>query len=144
MLLGAHALKLDEKSRIIVPAKYRDTFAGGLVMTLGNDNCVAVYSESEFEKLHARMEEQAPMLDEKGRAYYRMFLGSASQEIPDKQSRVTIPAVLREHAGLERDLVFAGAGSRAEIWNADTWAAYSAEAAAGFAKADVGVIRGLF
>lgn len=144
MLLGAHTLKLDEKSRIIVPAKYRDTFAGGLVMTLGNDRCIAVYSDSEFEKLHLRMEERAPTLDDKGRAYYRMFLGSASQEIPDKQSRVTIPSALREHAGLERDLVFVGAGTRAEIWDAARWADYSSGAAADFAKADVEVIRGLF
>ena len=144
MLLGAYAPKLDEKSRVIVPAKFRDTFAGGLVMTLGNDGCVAVYSDAEFEKLHARMEERAPMLDEKGRAYQRMFLGAATQEIPDKQSRVTIPLVLRQHAGLERDLAFVGAGSRAEIWDAAKWASYSSGAAADFAKADVEVIRGLF
>ena len=127
LLLGACAPKLDEKSRVIVPAKFRDEFAAGLVMTLGNDRCVAVYSEREFEKLHARMEERAPMLDDKGRAYYRAFLGTASQEIPDKQSRVTIPAALRQHAGLERELAFVGAGARAEIWDAATWAEYSRE-----------------
>jgi MraZ protein len=144
MLLGNYAPKLDDKSRVIVPAKFRDTFAAGLVMTLGNDGCVAVYSDQEFEKLHARMEERAPTLDEKGRAYYRMFLGTATQEIPDKQSRVTIPAALREHAGLVRDLAFVGAGTRAEIWDAERWSVYSSGAAADFAKADVEVIRGLF
>lgn len=144
MLLGTFAPKLDEKSRVIVPAKFRDEFAGGLVMTLGNDGCVAVYSDREFEKLHSRMEEQAPKLDERGRAYIRMFLSAATQEIPDKQARVTIPPILRKHAGLDRDLAFIGAGTRAEIWDAARWETYSSEAAAGFADADVEVIRGLF
>jgi MraZ protein len=144
MLLGAYYPKLDDKFRVVVPAKFRDEFAGGLVMTLGNDGCVAVYSDAEFAKLHARMEEQAPKLDERGRAYLRVFLGSATQEIPDKQSRVTIPPALRKHAGLERDLAFTGAGTRAEIWDAKAWEDYSTRASVGFNEADVEVIRGLF
>jgi len=144
VLLGTFAPKLDDKGRVILPAKFRDEFSGGLVMTRGSDGCVFVYSEREFEKLHARMEEQAPKLDEKGRAYIRMFLSAATQEIPDKQFRVTIPPVLRKYAGLERDLAFIGTGSRAEIWDAAKWEAYSAQAEAGFSEADAEVIRALF
>jgi MraZ protein len=144
MLLGTYAPKLDEKGRVILPAKFREEFAGGLVMTRGNDGCVFVYSEREFQKLHTRMEEQAPKLDADRRAYMRMFLSAATQEIPDKQFRITIPALLRKFARLERDLAVIGAGSRAEIWDAETWEAYSAEHEAGFSDADGEVIAGLF
>jgi MraZ protein len=144
LLLGTFVPKLDEKGRIILPAKFRDEFAAGLVMTRGQEGCVYLYSQREFELLHERMSEQAPKLGKAGRDYIRMFLSGASQEIPDKQSRVTVPPMLRDYAGLERDLTVIGAGSRAEIWDAAAWKTYSETAEAGFADADGEVIAGLF
>jgi MraZ protein len=85
MLLGTFVPKLDDKGRVILPAKFRDEFAAGLVMTRGQEGCVYVYSQREFEALHARMAEQAPKLGKQGRDYLRMFLSGAAQEIPDKQ-----------------------------------------------------------
>ena len=101
MLLGTFVPKLDDKGRVILPAKFRDEFAAGLVMTRGQEGCVYVYSQREFEALHERMAEQAPKLGKQGRDYLRMFLSGAAQEIPDKQFRVTIPPMLREYAGLD-------------------------------------------
>ena len=144
MLLGTFVPKLDEKGRVILPAKFRDEFAAGLVMTRGQEGCVYLYSQREFELLHARMSEQAPKLGKAGRDYIRMFLSGASQEIPDKQSRITITPMLRDYASLERDLTVIGAGTRAEIWDADAWKTYSDTAEAGFADADGEVIAGLF
>jgi MraZ protein len=144
MLLGTFVPKLDEKGRVILPAKFRDEFAAGLVMTRGQEGCVYVYSQREFELLHARMAEQAPKLGKAGRDYIRMFLSGASQEIPDKQSRVTVPPMLREYASLDRDLTVIGAGTRAEIWDAAAWKAYSESAEAGYSDADGEVIAGLF
>lgn len=144
MLLGAYAPKLDDKGRVILPAKFRDEFASGLVMTRGADRCVFVYSQREFEKLHARMEANAPKLDEKGRAYRRMFLSGATQELPDKQFRITIPSGLREFAGLERDLAFIGSGTYAEIWDAAAWETYTTTAETIVADADGEVIAGIF
>ncbi|MBW8870800.1 MAG: division/cell wall cluster transcriptional repressor MraZ [Leifsonia sp.] len=144
MLLGTFVPKLDEKGRVILPAKFRDEFAAGLVMTRGQEGCVYLYSQREFELLHARMSEQAPKLGKAGRDYIRMFLSGASQEIPDKQSRITITPMLREYASLERDLTVIGAGTRAEIWDAAAWKTYSETAEAGFADADGEVIAGLF
>jgi MraZ protein len=90
------------------------------------------------------MAEQAPKLGKAGRDYLRMFLSGAAQEIPDKQFRVTIPPMLREYAGLDRDLAVIGAGTRAEIWDAAAWKTYSETAEAGFSDADGEVIAGLF
>ncbi|MGN6428570.1 division/cell wall cluster transcriptional repressor MraZ [uncultured Leifsonia sp.] len=143
MFLGTHAPKLDEKGRIILPAKFRDELASGLVLTRGQEHCVYVFSKAEFESLHEKIR-QAPVTSKQARDYLRVFLSGASAEVPDKQNRVTIPATLRSYAGLDRDLVVIGAGSRAEIWDAEAWETYLAEQEATFANTEEEVIPGLF
>jgi MraZ protein len=143
MFLGTHAPKLDEKGRIILPAKFRDELASGLVLTRGQEHCVYVFSQREFESLHEKIR-QAPVTSKQARDYLRVFLSGASAEVPDKQNRVTIPAALRSYAGLDRDLVVIGAGSRAEIWDATAWETYLEEQEAAFANTEEEVIPGLF
>lgn len=143
MFLGTHAPKLDEKGRIILPAKFRDELASGLVLTRGQEHCVYVFSQREFESLHEKIR-QAPVTSKQARDYLRVFLSGASAEVPDKQNRVTIPSALRTYAGLDRDLVVIGAGSRAEIWDAQAWENYLAEQEAAFANTEEEVIPGLF
>ena len=144
MLLGTFVPKLDDKGRIILPAKFSDDFEGGVVMARGQERAIYVFSQREFEALHGRMAEQAPKLGKQGRDYLRLFLSGATQELPDKQHRVTIPPMLREYAGLDRDLTVIGAGSRAEIWDTTAWNEYYANAESDFADADEEVISGLF
>ena len=143
MFLGTYSPKLDEKGRIILPAKFRDELASGLVPTRGQEHCVYVFSQREFESLHEKIR-QAPVTSKQVRDYLRVFLSGASAEVPDKQNRVTIPTPLRSYAGLDRDLVVIGAGSRAEIWDAEAWETYLAEQEAAFANTEEEVIPGLF
>ncbi|MFE4951464.1 division/cell wall cluster transcriptional repressor MraZ [Leifsonia sp. NPDC056665] len=143
MFLGTYAPKLDEKGRIILPAKFRDELASGLVLTRGQEHCVYVFSQREFESLHEKIR-QAPVTSKQARDYLRVFLSGASAEVPDKQNRVTVPTSLRSYAGLDRDLVVIGAGSRAEIWDAEAWETYLAEQEAAFANTEEEVIPGLF
>ena len=143
MLLGTFVPKLDEKGRIILPAKFSEDFASGVVMTRGQERCIYVFSQREFEQLHERAR-QAPVTGKKGRDVLRLLLSGASQEIPDKQHRVTIPPMLREYAGLDRELTVIGAGSRAEIWDTAAWNTYYASTEAAFADTDEEVIAGLF
>ncbi|MEO7023391.1 MAG: division/cell wall cluster transcriptional repressor MraZ [Leifsonia sp.] len=143
MFLGTYAPKLDEKGRIILPAKFRDELASGIVLTRGQEHCVYVFSQREFESLHEKIR-QAPVTSKQARDYLRVFLSGASAEVPDKQNRVTVPQTLRSYAGLDRDLVVIGAGSRAEIWDAQAWDVYLAEQEATFANTTEEVIPGLF
>ena len=143
MLLGTFVPKLDEKGRIILPAKFSEDVASGVVMTRGQERCIYVFSQREFEQLHERAR-QAPVTGKKGRDFLRLLLSGASQEVPDKQHRVTIPPMLREYAGLDRELTVIGAGSRAEIWDTAAWNAYYASTEAAFADTDEEVIAGLF
>lgn len=143
MFLGTYAPKLDDKGRIILPAKFRDELAGGVVMTRGQENCIYVFSTREFEALHEKIR-QAPVTSKQARDYLRVFLSGASAETPDKQHRVTIPASLRAYASLDRDLTVIGAGSRAEIWDSAAWETYLAEQEAAFSETAEEVIPGLF
>ncbi|WP_308796501.1 division/cell wall cluster transcriptional repressor MraZ [Agromyces silvae] len=143
MFLGTYEPKLDEKGRIILPAKFRDELSSGLVLTRGQERCIYVFSAREFETMNEKIR-QAPVTSKQARDYMRVFLSGASAETPDKQHRLTIPTTLRTYAGLDRDLAVIGAGSRVEIWDAAAWQTYLAEQEAAFAETAEEVIPGLF
>jgi len=143
VFLGTFSPKLDDKGRLILPAKYRDELGDGLVITRGQERCLYVFSESEFEAIQERMR-KAPLTSKKARDFQRVFLSGAHDEVPDKQHRVTIPSALRKYAGLERDLAVIGNGTRAEIWDADAWTAYLAEQEEIFAELEDEVIPGFY
>ncbi|NQX10657.1 division/cell wall cluster transcriptional repressor MraZ [Microbacteriaceae bacterium VKM Ac-2855] len=143
MFLGTYSPKLDEKGRVILPAKFRDELSSGVVVTRGQERCLYVFSGAEFEAMHTKIR-SAPVSSKQARDFLRVFLSGASSEEPDKQNRVTIPAALRAYAGLDRDLAVIGAGNRAEIWAADAWESYLAEQESVFADTQEEVIPGLF
>lgn len=143
MFLGTFTPKLDDKGRLILPAKFRGELEEGLVITRGQERCLYVFSEADFVRMHEQVR-QAPITSKQGRDFMRVFLSGAHAETPDKQARVTIPAALRQYAGLERDLAVIGAGSRAEIWDAEAWDTYLAEQESAFADIEEEVIPGMF
>ena len=143
MFLGTFTPKLDDKGRLILPAKFREDLAEGLVITRGQERCLYVFGESEFSRMHDRIRE-APITSKQGRDYLRVFLSGAHAETPDKQGRVTVPPALRQYASLDRDLAVIGAGSRAEIWDAEAWQSYLVEQESAFADIEEEVIPGMF
>ncbi len=143
MLLGTHTPKLDDKGRIILPAKFRDELSAGVVVTRGQERCLYVFSKSEFESVHEKIR-QAPVTSEEARKYLRLFLSGAADDTPDKQGRVLVPQLLRDYAGLTKELVIIGVGSRAEIWDAGSWQEYLSSNEEKFATQAEEVIPGLF
>ena len=126
MFLGTHAPRLDDKGRIFLPAKFRDELAGGLVITKGQERCLYVWPLEEFGRLTESMR-NAPVTAKPTRDYMRVLFAGASDEVPDRQGRVTIPPALRDYAGLNRDCVVIGANTRVEIWDAQAWRTYLSE-----------------
>ena len=143
MLLGTHTPRLDEKGRLILPAKFRDEFSSGLVITRGQDRCLYVFSAREFETLNDRIR-QAPISSKAARDFLRSLLSGATDEIPDKQGRVTIPVMLREYASLDRELAVIGMGNRAEIWDLKVWNESQSERDASLSEIAEEVIPGFF
>lgn len=143
MFLGTHNPKLDDKGRIILPAKFRHELAEGLVVTRGQEKCLYVFSASEFAELHEKIR-QAPVTSKSARDFLRVFLSGASDETPDSQNRITLPMTLREYAGLSKDLTVIGAGNRVEIWDTTAWDSYLAQHEESFSNTTEEVIPGLF
>ncbi|MDL5349996.1 division/cell wall cluster transcriptional repressor MraZ [Microbacterium sp. zg-YB36] len=143
MLLGTHTPKLDDKGRVILPAKFRDDLGGGVVITRGQERCLYVFSTAEFERVYERIRE-APLTNKQSRDFQRMFLSGASAEKPDGQNRITIPPPLRTYANLGRELILTGVGAHAEIWDADAWNAYAEGNEDSYSDMEQEVIPGLF
>ena len=143
MFLGTHRPRLDEKGRLFLPAKYRDTLAGGLVVTKGHERCLFVFPLDEFERLTAALR-QASMTNKAARDYERIFFASASDDVPDRQGRITLPPELRTYAGLQRDCVVIGANSRVEIWDSAAWDSYVVDREQGYADISGEVLPGVF
>jgi MraZ protein len=143
VFLGTYAPKLDDKGRIILPAKFWDELEAGVVITRGQERALYVFSQREFELQHDKIR-QAPVTSKQARDFLRLFLSGAHAEVPDKQRRVTIPATLRTYAGLDRELTVIGAGNRAEIWDTQAWHDYYQNVESDFVNTTEEVIPGLF
>jgi MraZ protein len=125
MFLGTHYPRLDDKGRLVLPAKFRESLAPGLVLTKGQDRSIVVWPAAEFAAYAERLNE-ASRSNAKVQAYQRVLFSGASDEIPDRQGRITVPAALREYAGLDRDVVVVGKNTTAEFWDPTAWEAYLA------------------
>jgi MraZ protein len=143
MFLGTHEPKLDEKGRLILPARFREELAEGLVITKGQERCLYVFPIAEFTTITERLR-QAPVTEKAARDYMRVMFAGAHDEVPDKQGRVTIPSALRTYATLEKECVVIGANTRLEIWDAQAWSAYLEDREKGFADVSTEVLPGLF
>jgi len=124
-LLGTHSYQLDPKGRVSLPARFREAFADGAWLTIGQDGCLFAFPRAEWMR---RSEEVAasPLSDTSGRAYARMFFGSSDEVRLDAQGRLTIPGRLRESIGISKDVVVLGVRDRMEIWDRDTYERYEA------------------
>ena len=142
MFLGTHAPRLDEKGRLILPAKYRDELAGGIVITKGQERCLYLFPQEEFGRITEALR-TAPVTAKAVRDYSRVFFASASDELPDKQGRITVPPALRAYAGLQRDCVVIGANTRLEIWDTQAWETYLGTQEDTFAGASQEVFPGI-
>lgn len=142
MFLGTHAPRLDDKGRLVLPAKFREGLASGVVLTKGQDRSVVVWPAAEFAAYAERLNE-ASRSDARVRAFLRVLFSGASDEVPDRQGRIGVPSVLRDYAGLDRDVVVVGNGTTCEIWDATTWSEYLAGQEDAFSGLSEEVVPGI-
>ena len=121
MLLGAYDHTLDDKNRLTLPAKFREAFIDGVVITRGLDGCLYAFRREDWDRLvDSRLSALDPLSPE-GRRLQRHFFSGASEAELDKQGRVMIPAQLIEHAKLSKEVVVAGVNDRLEVWDRAAW-----------------------
>jgi transcriptional regulator MraZ len=121
MLLGTHEHTIDDKNRLTLPAKLRQAFADGVVITRGLEGCLYAYRREDWDRLVESRFAPLDSLSAETRRIERFFFAGAAEAELDKQGRVMLPAHLLEHAGLKREVVVAGVRDRLEIWDRDSW-----------------------
>lgn len=131
--MGEYQHSIDDKSRLIIPAKFRDELGAGFVVTRGLDNCLFVYPRKEWETLEAKLK-SLPLTSSDARAFVRFFFSGATECDLDKQGRILLPSPLREYGKLARDCAVIGVSNRVEIWAKEAWESYSSDAAESFAS----------
>lgn len=120
MFMGEYNHSVDVKGRVIIPTKFREELGEEFVVTKGLDGCLFVYPNDEWKLFEEKLR-TLPVANKDARKFTRFFLaGAASLEI-DKQGRILVPSVLREFAGIEKDVVLVGVSSRVEIWDKAKW-----------------------
>ena len=121
MLLGEFEHTLDDKNRLTLPARFRQSFSGGGVVTRGLDGCLHVYAREEWERLvESRLGSLDPLSGD-DRKMQRYFFSGAAEFEPDKQGRIMVPSALIDHGKLGRDVVVAGVYDHLEIWSRAAW-----------------------
>ena len=122
MFIGEYNHTIDTKGRLIVPAKFREELGEHFFVTKGFDGCLFAFDRADFEELQNKIM-SLPLSNKLGRELKRFFIGSAEESEFDKQGRILLPAPLREHAGLDKDVALIGVGSRIEIWSKERYEA---------------------
>ncbi len=118
---GSFELRLDDKGRLVVPARVRERLGGTFVITIAPpDSCLVIYPQGAWDAFCARLE-AAPRKDEQYRRFVRKLFGSTEEAATDGQGRLLIPPALRKIAGIEREVVLVGSLTRVEVWSAEAY-----------------------
>ena len=129
MYFGESQTVLDDKGRITVSRRFRETMSvlGHALwyMTRGFDGSLFIFPKEEWDKIRQQAGQRSSM-DVKAIQFRRMFFGSVAEVQPDRQGRLSVPAHLREHAGLDKEAVLIGVDDHLELWSKDRWRDYQA------------------
>lgn len=120
MFLGEYHHTIDDKNRLIIPAKLRQDLGNKFIVTRGIEKCLFAYSEADFERIVQKLE-TIPFTKKDAREFMRFFLSGATVVEFDKQGRINITSPLVSYADITKDCVIVGAGERIEIWSKDSW-----------------------
>lgn len=118
--MGEYHHSIDEKGRLIIPAKFRSELGETFVVTRGIEKCLFVFSLPEWEKNVNRLK-TLPFTKQDARNFTRFFLSGATTLEFDKQGRINISSPLATYANLEKECVIVGVNDRLEIWALDSW-----------------------
>lgn len=123
MFMGEFQHSIDDKGRIIIPAKFREPLGPNFVITRGLDQCLFVYPMEEWVIMEQKLK-ALPLMKSDARAFTRFFFSGATECELDKQGRVNLPPNLRDYAKMDKECVVLGVSNRVEIWSKGIWEQY--------------------
>lgn len=139
MFMGEYSHTLDTKSRLIIPAKFRNQLGDQFIITKWMEKSLRAMPMAVWEKLQEQLN-QLPLGKKDARAFRRFVMAGALEAEFDKQGRIVVPNNLREYASLEKSVVVTGVGDSFEIWSAENWSAYTVETADDFDNIAEGLV----
>lgn len=125
MFRGIHAVNLDTKGRMAIPARYRqrlhDEAHGKLVVTIDTEeHCLLIYPLSDWEAIEAKIE-ALPSFNQVTRRIQRLLIGHAAEVEMDGNGRILLPPLLRDYANLDKHTILLGQGKKFELWSEPHW-----------------------
>lgn len=126
MFLGQYEHSIDEKGRLIMPSKYRESLGDEFIITFGLDTCLFVYPLSEWKMISEKIK-SFPLGKKDARAFSRILFSRALNCSMDNQGRINIAKYLKDYAHINKEIMIIGVSDRIEIWNRKLWQKYSTE-----------------
>ncbi|HEX3465358.1 MAG TPA: division/cell wall cluster transcriptional repressor MraZ [Candidatus Elarobacter sp.] len=127
LFTGSVEHSLDDKGRLVVPARFRERLGAGFFLTIAEpDPCLALYPAATWSDVCARLE-AAPVKDARYRAFVRHLFAHTEELSTDANGRLVLPATLRAFAGIEKDVISIGSLTRVEIWAKNRYAQHADE-----------------
>ncbi len=123
MFIGEYTYKIDDKKRLAVPSKFRDSLKKKAVITRGLDRCLFLFSMKEWEDIAGKIS-KLPFGQHDNRGFSRIMLSGAMEVEFDSLGRILIPDYLKHYASLDKETVVAGVYNRIEIWDKKNWEEY--------------------
>lgn len=124
MFRGRYEHTIDAKGRTSLPARYRDVLSSvgerRVILTSALDPCLAAYTVPEWTAFEERLA-KLPQFDRAVQKLKRLYVSGAVECEVDDSGRILIPSTLRDHAKLTKDVLWAGNGKYAELWDAQVW-----------------------
>ena len=125
MFRGVNLLQLDDKGRMAIPARYRDSLKaeseGQVVVTIDTEErCLLLYPLPDWEVIERKIE-ALPSFNPSARRIQRLLIGHATEVELDTHGRLLLPAALRDYAGLQKSIVLIGQGKKFELWDEEQW-----------------------
>ena len=130
MLIGQYKHTIDVKKRLALPSKFRGELGTTVIVTKGVENCLVVYTQSEWQVMSAKLG-NLPISQGEARSFTRHLLASATEVDLDKLGRILIPEYLKEYAHFKKNVVVCGLSNRLEIWDEQKWQEYTQAAEKG-------------
>lgn len=121
---GEYLHTLDQKGRLIIPARLREGLGETFMISRGLDRCIFVYHLDEWGRIEQKVKD-LPLTRSDARAFSRYLFSGAAEVETDRQGRVLIPQGLREYARIEREAMIIGVSNRVEVWSAGAWKEYT-------------------
>lgn len=142
MLMGEYHHNIDEKSRLIIPSKFRNELGEKIIVTRGLDNCLFAYSYSEWQKIVMKLNSLS-FTKKDARVFTRFFMSGAVECEFDKQGRINITSPLSAYAGITKECVILGVNERIEIWSKEKYEDFFNENATAFSELSENLFDGV-